>query len=322
MKTQQIKSLQEFKNELKNFFVKVPFGRYFLDKQFSFDQSFEIEYSNLQSFLENGVLHIVLNAESQVIGLIGFKLSPWDSDIFRFNVSTLNYFFVDEEAGDRENELSVNLLQIYHRWVEQNKIRLVIAKLESQYFRPVQILQENGYIFYECITQKSNKINRANFIQQKKLNYRFATDSDRPRLIELANKNTFHRSHFYLDSRLETVQVDALYSKWIEQALSRKNRVIVIEEQNYIVGVFIYSFAKSNHGIPSHAIWEFAALDSDFRGRNLGNRLFQSAFAACIEDGADFIDTTLVEKNLKSQILHDKLGFQLVNCYYRFHRWF
>jgi len=198
-----------------------------------------------------------------------------------------------------------------------------IVKLDSQYFLPVKHLQANHYTFYECVTQKTILIDEINFIIPANLNFRFAKNEDKKKLIELASKNTFKKSHFYLDLNFDLENIDKMYSKWIDSALDSEKRVIVIEEENEIAGVFIYSIANFIQNFDKKiGIWEFAAIDSKFRNKGLGMRLFYSALQACINDGVHVIDTILVEKNIISQRFHDKLGFRLVNTYYTFHRWF
>jgi GNAT superfamily N-acetyltransferase len=319
----ELQNIPEYLEPLKDFFSQVPFGRYLTDKSFSEKVSVEFEIQQLTHFTKKGILCLAINENNKISGLIGFNFSLWDTEVFKKRTALIQYFLVKDAGYSLDAEIASNLLNIFHDWVAKNKIDVAIARLESKYFIPVKLFQENDYCFYECITQRSLDLRTNNYEIAANVNYRFAKNEEKEKLKEIALKNTFNKSHFYLDSNFEVSKVELMYSKWLATALNSNKKIVVIENENAIAGIFIYELVDLTElfGIRV-GIWEFAAIDSQHRKKGLGTILFESALDACIKEGANVIDSSLVEKNIISQRLHDKLGFGLVNSYYRFHKWF
>jgi GNAT superfamily N-acetyltransferase len=122
---------------------------------------------------------------------------------------------------------------------------------------------------------------------------------------------------------MDSKKVDSLYEKWVDNAFESKSKIIVIEENGIMAGMFIYQLNEPNIALKSiSATWQFAALLPEFRNLGLGKKLYEWALNDCIKEGVLSIDTTLVQKNIISQKLHEKLGFGLLNTYYNFHKWF
>jgi ribosomal protein S18 acetylase RimI-like enzyme len=99
--------------------------------------------------------------------------------------------------------------------------------------------------------------------------------------------------------------------------------MIVIEQNNKYVGIFIFKI--DNYTIEFDSIiatWEFASVAEEFRNMGFGKKLYEAAIDACLKKGASIIDTDVADKNIISQKLHDKLGFQMSYSLYTFHKWF
>lgn len=316
-------NFSDYQDNIKSFFKLVPFGRFLSDHKLPILKSVELEYDNMFNYATtNGILYISI--ENDVInGIIGFHFSSWDTDIFDKRMAILKYFLVHESNYIDDRSVASELLLLFHNWAKEQEIQVAVTKVETKYFNPVLILQENGYIFFETNTYRSVKAQDFLGKVDKNINYRFANKSDKERLKELALKSTFLKSHFYLDKNFESSKVDSMYAKWISNALESQQKVLVLEEENEIAGVFIYdNIDLEKYYGTKFGVWKFAALDSKFRKKGLGLSLFHATINACIEDGNSIIDTDLVDKNIISQNLHDNLGFKLVNTLYTFHKWF
>jgi len=317
-----LENISEYEEAIKSFFRSVPFGRYLSDRKLDKNRSINFEFDSLVRYIKHGNLIIKLKNKNEVLGLVGFHLSDWDTVIFKKRMAILQYFITVENKLNFDKIVANQLLNIFHDWASKNKIDVVITKIDTKYFAPILVLQEHGYIFYETITFRSievQNLKRAYYGNE----FRFAVESDKEDLKKLALKNTFKKSHFYLDSNFELARVEEMYSNWIMNALSSSQKILVMEVDSKIVGVFIYeNIDLSSYFSKKFGIWKFAAVDGSFRDKGLGMNLFKAAINACIIDSNDIIDTSLVEKNIISQNFHDKLGFQLVNTLYTFHKWF
>lgn len=316
-------TISGFEMELKSFFRAVPFGRYLSDRKLDNNQAVNFEYDLLVNYLLKGEIWIVIDDKNKLQGLIGFHFSEWDTNVFHRRMAILQYFLVKEYDLENDKSLANLLIDLFHKWTYKNGIEVVITKMDTKYFTPVLVLQERGYIFYETNTFRSIGIEDINRVNLENLKYRFADRSDVSSLKNLALKNTFNKSHFYLDSHFDIKHVEKMYSLWIDNALKSSQRVLVIEDNGEIAGVFIYeNLDLTRYFGKKIGAWKFAAIDKSFRNKGLGLSLFKATMHACLIDNNDVIDTDLVEKNIVSQNFHDKLGFKLVNTLYTFHKWF
>lgn len=308
---------------LREFIKTTPFGRFLSDRRIGFENSVDFELMNLKSYSEKGSIILAVNDNGEILGLIGFHFSAWDTDTFFKRMAILQYFLVKEFDVKIEKEIANHLVDIFHQWTKENQIKVVITKLDTQYFTPILILQQNGYILYECITFRSLNVSADIKLLGERIKYRYALESDKEKLKSISLKNTFTKSHFYLDTNFDIERVELMYSRWIENALNSKQKIVIIEDNNLIAGVFIYDLVNHSSTLnKKFGVWKSAFVDSSFRNKGIGLKLFKATLQSCINDGVDIVDSTLVEKNIISQSFHDKLGFRLVNTLYTLHKWF
>lgn len=267
--------------------------------------------------------YLAYNDDNEVTGLIGFHFSEWDTEVFQKRMAFIQYFIVEESKVEIEREIADNLLKKFHDWARDNGIQVVVTKLDTQYFSPVFILQQNGYILYETITYQSLDVNDRNKNIADGINYRYALESDKELLKTVALKNTYKKSHFFLDTGFSPERVELMYARWIENALKSNKKIVIIEDNQQIAGVFIYEIVDHSKLMNKKiGVWESAFVESSFRDKGIGLKLFKATVQSCINDGVDLIDSSLVEKNIISQSFHSKLGFRLVDSKYTLHKWF
>jgi len=311
-----------YENQIKDFFKKQPFGRFITNRDIEKQYAIDYEWSNLLNYAKQGEIVIAFN-KTDVCGFIGFHFSKWDTEVFDKRMAFLQYFMVAESFDSDEEEISTNLLMKFHEWVKESKIQVAITKLDTQYFTPVYTLQQNGYIVYETVTLQSIDASKVDANIGSGIKFRYANELDNEELKEISLKNTFRKSHFYLDPNFSVEKIDLMYAKWIDSALKSDQKIVIVEENNQIAGVFIYDVLDLSDKIKKKiGVWKSAFVDSSFRNKGVGMRTFKAAMQSCINDDVDIIDSSLVEKNIISQSFHNKLGFRLVNTLYTFHKWF
>lgn len=323
MISNDVSNIEDFHNKIEAFISSIKFGRFLTDRNLEFNQSVKYEVSRFLDYSKTGKLLVVFN-DSEILGILGYKDSSWDTEHFGFKIVSIDYFLVKENA-QHHNQTAKLLLDELDTENRANSVKLVMAKVDSSYFAPVKSLQLHNFIFFECITARSFYVNNSLAVETETASYRFANLDDTEDIISIAKDNTFNKSHFYLDDNFVKKDIDSLYSKWIETAIKPDSgkKIIVIEEGGEIAGVFIYSIHRYEEFVKdTFGRWEFAAVSKKFRKAGIGRELFQAAFKACIDDGASVIDSTLVDKNIISQHLHEVLNFRISNTYYTFHKWY
>lgn len=317
-------TLLPYQRELIEFFQNVPFGRYLSDKNFINEKSIIYELSILESYInETGLCFVLKDENDRILGLIGFHFSNWDSEVLKRKTAIIKYYLIREDDNLGAKDASIKLINVFIKWARKNRIEFAIAKVDSNYSIPMLTLQEMDFLFLECSMINTTKVNDIPNDKIVPPRYRHANINDLDCLKDLAKSNTFKKSHFYLDKRLSDEIVDSLYVKWIDSAVKSNKKILVIEIENQIVGMFIYEAIIDNlHFGKRIAKWQSAFVSSEYRGHGLGNALFQAVIHSCKSLDIEIIDSELAEKNIISQKLHEKYGFKLVFTTYTFHKWF
>lgn len=307
---------------IKRLFVKRPFGKILLDKKIDTEISIKYEWEEILKYsIESNLEYEYFGGE--LVGVIGFHISQYDTAIFNKKTAILKYLIVEERGYPSEVSITKALLNKFHLWAKKNNIEVVIARIDSSFFNSILVLQDHKYIFYETISYQTLSKSEIDLENLSQIEFRFAKEEDLNLIKELALKNTFTKSHFYLDPEFSTSSTDLMYSNWIDNSFKSKDRIIVIEESTKIIGAFIYEVIDFGINLESkRAIWKSAFIDQNFRKKGLGKKLFKTALKACINEGVVNIDSSLVVKNIPSQNLHNSLNFKLVSVSYTFHKWF
>jgi UDP-2,4-diacetamido-2,4,6-trideoxy-beta-L-altropyranose hydrolase len=320
----KIIDITHYEDAIKKLFHKQPFGRYLSDRKIEKPGAIAHEWNRLLEYSKKSTVILAIKDETEVIGIIGFHFSEFDTDVFQKRMAFLQYFMVEESDITFEREIAKSLLDQFHDWVKDNAIQVVATKLASQYFSPIYVLQEHGYILYENLYFETLDISKGDTNKDyKDIEYRYARDADKDTLKEIALNNTFSKSHFYLDTKFSVDRVDLMYARWIENALKSDQKIVIVEDDKKIAGVFIYDIVDYTETMnKKFAVWKSAFVDSSSRGKGIGLKLFRATLQSCIDDGADVVDSSLVEKNSISKSFHDKLGFRMTNTVYTLHKWF
>ncbi len=312
-------NLELYKPKVKEFLYKVKYGRYLKELKFNNDFFKNIETDHFINYSLSSQVIIACDKQKNILGVIGYHYSDWDSRIFNKKVVIIKYFITYENTLYESYDIAKKLLDYFEKWMTEAKNEVVIIKIDTLYSSCIQILREKSYDFYETILIQSLNVLNRNPDDFKYVKYRFAENKDLSRLQIIANDNTFSRSHFYLDRKFEVQNVNNMYSNWINNAI-KEDKILIIEHNNEIAGMFIYSVNELNN--KRFATWKFAAVDKKYRNLCLGNNLFDSTVHACIKDGVEIIDTSLAIKNTISLRIHSKLQFCPVLSMYTFHKWF
>lgn len=321
----EVFDLNDYSERIIEFFRETDFNKYLVDKSLNKENAAIYSFNIFSKDNKDSNLFIALNEKDSIVGLILFCVSDWDTRIFKKKVGIVKYFLVN--SGDKTSDrlMSQDLLNICENWAKNQNIEVLITKISSQYFEPVLALQNNSHIFYECVTETSLKVTDKIIekYNDNVFNYRFPKPEDKSRLLEIAKANTYQKSHFYLDNKFDVDDVNSLYFKWIEGVIDLNKNLLVIDYDNDVAGMFVYEIEPFNNLLNNkYANWKFAAIDSKYRGNELGKLLFGAAVKICLLEDVGFINSSLVEKNLISQKLHSQIGFGLSNTFYTFHKWF
>ena len=314
---QQFKSIRDHSEQFGEFFKNVRPGYLNIAANRNPEISLELELNKLDEYAQKQGIWVFFE-QNEIVGLIGFHLSAWDTQHFNKKFGKIGYFIVSRKhiLG---NDATEKLFGKFNEWAIKESIAIVSCKIESKYSSCSEMLQKNYFRFYECITERFlYPLPHTN----PNVQYRYADKSDLPILKDIARRNTFEQSHFFLDNQFSNDDVQNMYIKWIENSFEEGQKIVITENQMEITGLLIFSVMGPANHKQKTAVWNFAAVENKYRGVGIGDKLFKAGINAAIQEKCDRIDSSLVDKNIISQRLHEKNGFFLSNTYYNFHKWF
>lgn len=307
---------------LEKFCINANFGILMTDSNIPIDFALRKEILSIMEYINQYTVYLYIQ-NTAIVGMIGFRRSDWDSIHFGYNVAKIDYFLYDQKHTHAQRAVQ-QLIKQYDDFVIKYDVKLCLSKVYSSSYLITEEFQKDDFSFYECITYRRRYLDTSIVTSSSKFGYRFAKKSDLQMLQNIAAENTFDKSHFYLDRNFKKLEIDYMYQKWVTTALNEANKnIIVVEIESQIAGMFIYSLGhKDVDRNLCSATLEFLAVSSNFRGKGLGSHLFESVLKACYDDGARIINSSLADKNIISQKIHEKFNFNLVNTSYTFHKWY
>lgn len=140
---------------------------------------------------------------------------------------------------------------------------------------------------------------------------RMAIDSDRPMLLEIT-KSMFSGSRFYADPHFAREDCDALYRRWLSNALSNPAAgTLVAEEGGEISG---YITCENNRiGL--------IGVRPEGRGRGIAGRLVAASLSWFFDCGVRSVEVATQGNNLAAQRIYQKHGFRTRTLELWFHWW-
>lgn len=122
-------------------------------------------------------------------------------------------------------------------------------------------------------------------------------------------------SRFKLDTRLSKNEYERLYSRWIQNAITGQDRVIIYKKDKNIIGLITLFSANTEGKIGLIAVAE------EFRGQGIGNQLLQAGMTVGRQEGLDMLEIGTQKVNEAAMGLYQKVGFQVDEEMEVYHWW-
>ena len=279
----------------------------------------------ISSFIQKneGTTYIAeLNGE--YVGLIGFRESIWDSEVFGYKVAIIDHFFSKSYDYNLELEIKQKLLISCLSWCEKRNIRFLTSRVNVNDLSAIHCLEDSNFRFIETILWPIIDYRKNYHKYEISHNIRYATEKDLDELIYLARNYYYKYGRFPADNHFTNEEVSNMREKWIISSFEQGHKIIVIEEGKDIAGYFIY-FINDNIqefvGL-KYAHLRSAVLSSEYRGKGIGFDLFAGTLNL-LSKKVDIVDSGFITRNLPSMNLHWKVGLnKVVFSNSTFHKWF
>lgn len=315
---------ESFEPEVLNLVQKDSYSRLRKDKNFNQKLVTRFQEKQTRSLLSNrssNVKCICLAKGDQILGFAILKKSKWDSKIFNINVWHLESLVNLQNNIPTQNEGNVLLLNEIRKICLEEKINIVVTRIDTENISLIQAMLKSGYRFMETIIWMSRPLNSVveNFGKSASIDIRFAMPNDIETIINKIDM-LFIKSRFYKEDIFDRKKVNELYKKWIEDSFVENEIWIHIAEiENKLAGFWInkMQYKTEDFGI-NLVVGRLTAVFPDFRGRGVMKNLAIHSINH-FGNNDTFLDGSAVVDNFASINTLISLGFRCVYSFHTFH---
>lgn len=275
-------------------------------------------FKGLKSYYANENHYLFYEISNGTPIFIIYHVNKWDEDHFgiRMASSTLVFSFPDIS----HNTLS-NFIKQVIKYLEELGVQFVSTLINGDNLSIIHAHLDNQFRYYETIVWPIlNTEDHSNKIKACKI----LTDENKlPIVKKIAENYQYQRGHYHCDYRFKKVHVNSMYSKWVETSFYSNDTVCIIEENGEIVGYFICGIDSllEKHLGYRYGRLKSLALNSEYRGKGLGGKLFANTLSYLKKNGCDYIDSGYATKNHVSSFLHSSNFFHSNYEEVRLHYW-
>jgi dTDP-4-amino-4,6-dideoxy-D-galactose acyltransferase len=235
---------------------------------------------------------------------------PWDSAFFGRRIGRI--------AG---HQLNPQQLEEILEWCRGNRIECLYFVADSDHPETIRLAEEHGFRLVDVrvtVERKTSPLPRAlSEGLSDEVQIRFSRKED-IHVLEAMARTAFRNTRFYSDGHFPTEACDHLYETWIRSSCEGyADAVLVVEVKNQPVGFVTCHLPKGS----SSGSLGLLGVDSQVRGRGLGQILLTHALHWFAERGVGEITAPIPGCNIPSQRLYQHLGFLTRSVQLYYHWW-
>jgi len=310
--------------ELEALIGQYKYGRYFEDPSLPREGSERFMLSHLRKLLsrDKGNCVAAFSSSAELLGILLFRLSPWDTEHFDFKVAVIDAMITQELDYDRKVEVASALLQQFHNWCQSEDIRFASIRVPDLDLAVIHSFEQWKFRYIETYIDHKFDLHKMDNFEKTSHELRVALPEDFRMMLEYS-QGAFSTQRFHADSNFNRDKADSLYEKWIQTARNDPDqKILVLELENKPAAFMIYweNDLRQYFG-RQFIIWKFALLDPANRGKGLGTDFYVALMHQYRSEGFDVVDGGVSMRNRASTRLLNKLGFKTVYALVTFHKW-
>ena len=197
---------------------------------------------------ENTILYAYEN--NKLVGIIGFRESIWDSDVFGYKCAVIDYFFSKNCNYSEKTRIKEILLKQFDNWCKKSNVRFVTARINVSDLSSIHLLENQNFRFIENILWPIIDFRRDKEVKAVKHKIRFADENDSTALSYLARNFYYRCGRFPADSHFSEKDVANMREKWMQNSIKSNHKIVVVETDDDIGGYFIYFININLPGFP------------------------------------------------------------------------
>ncbi len=288
----------------------------------------ERETRDIVGSLRKAAFCRVLVADGDVFGALVAKKSVWDSAHFGFGVGKITRVVVSDvlEGQDVLRAREV-LIKSCLRWMKQNKVKCVIARIDLDSVDDVLAFGRNGFLVADVLATfhlDAQAVRPASDSQAgESVTTRLSCSDDVAALMDIA-RTSFTKDHFHRDHFFPQGKSDELFAKWVYNSCNGLADIVLVAVEDSAEPCGFIACRTEEVGPESkYGVIDLVAVSPSRQGMGIGTRLVKEAatWFACKQNvHSIFVGTQA--NNIPSIRTYGKAGFRLLYTELTLHRWF
>jgi len=277
-------------------------------------------YSSFEANQKNIRIFKAIDNESAV--LVRLIDSDWDYEHFGFKVAKIDNPIVINKCMPKfaEDVLVQSLNDCKKRGV-----RLVVSRVNGDNLTFIHALERSGFKYYENIIWAVAELSEV-FDDRLDINnisvFNPSVD-DLNEIKHIAFNNQYQRGHYHCDEKISKESANSLYAQWVQSAYDTGKLIVLVKDSSQIAGYFICEIDEKLNtyfGV-KYGRLQSLAIDTSFRGKGLGKKLFEGTLNILNKAGCKYVDSGYATKNHISAKLHTEHKFMSVYEEITMHLW-
>ncbi|GEM_PF-1193407 len=300
------------------------YGRYFEDHSLPQEGSRRLLLEQTRKFFsrDDAQCAAARSPAGELLGILLFRLSRWDTEHFGYNVVVIESMSVAELDYDRKVGVANALLRQFHEWCRNANIRFAAIRVSALDLPVIHSFEQSGFHYIESWVYVKYDLRRLDGVASAPCELRMARPEDCKLMLEYS-KGAFATHRFYADTRFGTDKANSLYEKWIQSAFDDPNQQIFVHEIDDKPAAFLICYEEDLRpyfGL-GFTVWKMSLLDPARRGKGLGNDFYMAIMQHQRRNGIDIMDSGVSLRNVHSMNLCIKLNFKVVSTVATYHKW-
>jgi RimJ/RimL family protein N-acetyltransferase len=272
---------------------------------------------------------------NEMVGLLTFSVSRWDSKVFDMKMANLGYLTA---TGGYSAQFTIKkkLLTNAVKYLKAQRVKLASLRVDSNDFSSIHALESLGFRLMDNLSTyilRDISLRRKEFVAPKfekwstlivpKLERWFRIEEISPEDVKKAGDllaNSGIQGHYSVDPTIPSSKVSQMYRRWLESKYKdlKRNDIFVAKRGDEVVGCFIFSF--------NSLLEKYTGLKSIHRGLTAVDPSASGCIVAFINAelkkrrDLDFAEFETQFYNYRMIDVIQKLGMRLIRCRYTFHK--
>jgi dTDP-4-amino-4,6-dideoxy-D-galactose acyltransferase len=226
----------------------------------------------------------------------------WDSRFFGFSIAEMNQGPLNQDTFDQASA-----------WCRSQRIRCLYFTADANDAATVEFAEKNGFHLVDVRLTLTGHIKSNGIVPPRIRPWR---ESDLPALAAIARVS--HRdTRFYFDRGFSNDRCDDLYETWIRNSCAGFADAVLVADTGQVSGYICCHLDPTGEGRLT-----LQAVAAPFRGQRLGSDLVHAALNWFASKGISRAVMSTTARNIASQRLYQRCGFQTASTKLIYHRWF